>query len=78
MYDGKRYLVASSIESSQPEKAKDCIAVVSGGETFMSANRMFMRLLLPGTAEKTKRILCGSDMKTVSLLPAVEAGYAVP
>ncbi len=34
VYDGKRYLVASSIESSQPEKAKDCIAVVSGGETF--------------------------------------------
>lgn len=34
VYDGKRYLVASSIENSKPEKAKDCIAVVSGGETF--------------------------------------------
>lgn len=42
VYDGKCYLVASSLEDSAPEKARDCMAVVSGGETFyVSENHIY-------------------------------------
>lgn len=33
-YQGSAWLVASSIEDSRPAEAADCMAVVSGGETF--------------------------------------------
>lgn len=57
-YDGKDYLVAASIADSRSDQIIDCMAVVSGGDTFyVSENNIYTAVLKWDSKETSTEIL---------------------